>query len=650
MTAEHYYTNLKQPTRIFSVDGSFINNSKEKSLTLTAEQIVKNNLLKRNKIKTVRELHEYIKITIIVYITSFISIIIIFLFKGYRANEDTYLNGAKLVSLKLLNKIIKQYNRKNKKLFKEKHENLRKTEQLANYKFKRYNYTIANALYPIGTETKHTIITGASGSGKTVLISDLIKQIRRNGDRAIIYDRMGTFVGRFYNGDEMDNYINKTIEDNKLKVKRKKELLEYFNLKRDIILNPLDKRSPYWSIFNEARDDLDFDSIASALIPQSVNNNDPFWNMASRTLFSSVANKLKENNQTTNKDLINKLLNINLDEAAKLVKGTPAQSIIDEQNPKTALSVMSVISTNLKSLTHLRERRIEIDESGKAKEERPFSIREWIQNDDYENFLFISSRADRHETLKPLISTWLDIAINSLLSLKKSNNRKIWIIIDELPSLYELPSLQTGLAESRQFGGCFVLAMQSIAQLQSIYGDKKAKATSGLCRNRITLNTPDEETAIWCSNNLGKTEIEEVKENISFGANDLRDGVSLNKQKNKKNIITETEIMQLPDLNAYIKFAGDFPVARSEFKYVNYPMVAESYLEEDNKNNHQTIEKEIKNEYNKEVEIEQKEIEKIEETKQIEEITKEIIKEEKDKQMNSQNKNDDNDGDEELFN
>lgn len=569
---------------------------KNKSLSLPAKNIIKNKTLLNNKNRTISLFKKISYLSIITYIFNFCFLTLIFLIKGYFLNKNKYLRGAKIVPLKHLNKIIKKYNKQQLKIFQKNNTNtIKKTEQLLKIENKHkklfehikqflglkkyYNYKIANAIYPYGAETIHTIITGASGTGKTMLITDLIEQIRKNGDRAIIYDRMGTFVSKFYNGELISNNIKKVLNDNNLSDVRRQELIDYYNLKKDIILNPKDIRSPYWSIFNEVRDSLDFDNIASALIPET-NNIDPFWNVAARILFSSVANKLKENNQTSNKELTDKLLKINLKEAATLVKGTPAQTIIDEKNSKTALSVMSMMATNLRSLIHLRDKKVELNEKGEIiKEEEPFSIRKWIQNDDQEGFLFISSRADRHETLKPLITTWLDIAINSLLSLEQSSNRKIWIIIDELPSLYYLPSLHTGLAESRQFGGCFVLSMQVMAQLRAIYGKEKAEATSGLCRNRVILNTPDEDTATWCSNSLGKTEIQEVKENISFGANQLRDGVNINKQEIQKNIILPTEIMQLQNLTAYVKFAGDFPIAKSSFKYKNYAKVAERYEE-----------------------------------------------------------------------
>lgn len=480
------------------------------------------------------------------YGVSFILILVIFTIRGHRTNGERFLRGARIVSPRQLNRIIDKYNNRRIKN--------RKGNKPTIY------YSIANITYPLGNENLHTLIAGASGSGKTVLIANLIEQVRRNGDRAIIYDSMGTFVSRFYNRERIDGILERMGDES-----RKKEILR----EKDIILNPLDQRSPYWSIFNEARDRIDFDNIASALIPEKASNIDTFWNEAARTMFSSIANRMKETGRISNGELTNVLLRNKLTEAAKLARGTEAQSIIDEGNPKTALSVMAMLATNLKSLTTLRDRDADMEE--------PFSIRRWIENQEQQGFLFISSRADRHETLKPLITTWLDIAINSLLSLEQTNLRKIWIIIDELPSLHYLPSLQTGLAEARQFGGCFVLSMQLMAQLESIYGLQRARATSGLCRNRIILNTPDQDTARWCSDNLGKEEIRKVQESQSFSSR--KDSVNINAQELQRNIVLPTQLMQLDNLSAYVKFGGDFPVALSRFKYRNYPKVAESYRE-----------------------------------------------------------------------
>ena len=53
---------------------------------------------------------------------------------------------------------------------------------------------VAGIPYPPRTETQHTIVSGTTGSGKTVLISDLVAQVRARGERCVIYDKMGTYT------------------------------------------------------------------------------------------------------------------------------------------------------------------------------------------------------------------------------------------------------------------------------------------------------------------------------------------------------------------------------------------------------------------------------------------------------------------------
>ena len=45
-------------------------------------------------------------------------------------------------------------------------------------------HSIAGIPYPERTETQHTIVSGTTGSGKTVMISDLVAQIRARGEAA----------------------------------------------------------------------------------------------------------------------------------------------------------------------------------------------------------------------------------------------------------------------------------------------------------------------------------------------------------------------------------------------------------------------------------------------------------------------------------
>ena len=401
-------------------------------------------------------------------------------------------------------------------------------------------YRIAGVPYPERTETQHTIVSGTTGSGKTVLISDLVAQIRDRGERCVIYDKMGSYTSAF------------------------------FDPGRDVLMNPLDARAPRWSPFYEARSARDFDMMAAALIPQQKDTVDPFWVTAARQLFSNGAGVLWERGVRENKVLVDHLLKTELTALAQAMEGTVAQSIVDPENPKTALSVRAMLTAHLGALEFLPD-------TGD-----PFSIREWISRegdpDDPRGCLFLTSRGDQHASLRGLISTWLEIAVNAMLSLAQDDGRRIWVILDELPTLHQVPSLQPGLAESRQFGGCFVLGVQVIPALRDLYGRNGAETISGLCGTRVVLASPDRDTAQWSADSLGRSEVEEVAEGFSYGANTIRDGVSLTPKRELRALALPSEIMRLENLSGYLRFPGPLPVATIRLDYVDRAKAAERFV------------------------------------------------------------------------
>ena len=65
---------------------------------------------------------------------------------------------------------------------------------------------------------------------------------------------------------------------------------------------------------------------------------------------------------------------------------------------------------------------------------------------------------------------------------------------------------------------------------------------------------------------MGTREIIEKKEGYSYGANDMRDGVSINQERRKETIVMDSEFIQLDDLEAYLRLPGDWPVAKVKFE------------------------------------------------------------------------------------
>lgn len=381
---------------------------------------------------------------------------------------------------------------------------------------------------PLFAEMQHFLFHGTTGSGKSTGIKEFLDTIRVRGERAIIYDRSCNLVKQF------------------------------FDEKTDHILNPWDKRTRDWSLWQECRDKADFESLSAALIPM-VSTQDPFWVNAARTIFAASSYQMRKEKNPKILPLLRYLLTADIESLQSLLKGTEAESLMSEKTEKTAISIKSVLATYLRSLCFI------------ADGDAPFSIRQWVQNDTEKSWLFISSLGDKHESIKPLITAWLDIAVNALLSLPENPQRRIWVILDELTSLQQLPYLTTALSEARKFGGCFVIGIQSYAQLAKVYGGDGGKEISSLLNTRFMFRVPDPDIAAWSAKNLGETTVEEVREGISYGANTMRDGVSVNRIERNKAVVSFSEIMRLDDLTCYVRLPGDYPLTLLHLPYIARP-------------------------------------------------------------------------------
>lgn len=447
-----------------------------------------------------------------------------FIFIGSGLDNNNRIRGSMLVSVNELKYFVE---RKWKKWRKDRNKS----------PDDEYNYTLAGVRFPPDAPMVHTMMVGTTGSGKTVAINELLAQIRAKGDCAVIYDRMGGFTRYWY--DE----------------------------KRDYILNPFDERDAGWSPFADANSGAAFANMAAALIPKAKGNADPFWNDSAQTVFANIAEKLAEQGDCSIASLRRLLIEDDLATVSDFVQGTPAASLIDEHNEKTALSIRSTLIPQVEFLKHMR--------GG----EDAFSIRQWVQDEPKDgSFLFLSGDVDYENATRNLNSVAIEMAAKATMTLDPIDRPRIWFIIDELPSLNYLPFLGSSLAEIRQFGGCFVVGYQVFSQLRDIYGPDMAETISGTVNNRLIFSVGDHATAERCAKSLGKEDIEEKSEGMSLGANETRDGVTIQERRTERDIVSPSQIMDLPTRFAYLRFGYDAPRAKVEFPYVKYEPRAEKII------------------------------------------------------------------------
>jgi len=378
-------------------------------------------------------------------------------------------------------------------------------------------------------EVMNFLIHGTIGVGKSTIIRWLLNHIRKRGDRAIIYDSGCTFTETHYDP------------------------------RTDIILNAHDERCANWQMWGECVDAVDYDNIAASLIPVE-GDSDPFWVSSSRTIYADLAIRMSADPDRSIEKFLKTLLSLSMQSLREYLANTPAANLVEEKIEKTAISIRSVVTNYAKSLRYLQG----LDDGIKP----PFTIREWMTTEKYDNsWLFISTQARHRKSVRPLISLWVSLATLMLQSMGENSERRVWFIFDELPSLQRIPEFNETLAEGRKFGGCFVVGVQNMAQLVHAYGRELAKSMFDLLNTRMYGRSPSAEMAEIVQKELGNQRKREIREQNSYGMDSVRDGVSLGKDKVNNPIVDYEQIMRLPNLNFYVRLPGEYPVIRLGLKY-----------------------------------------------------------------------------------
>lgn len=437
-----------------------------------------------------------ISYSILVLISSFIAIFAVWFYYGLNQKKTDTTKGIKLVTPEELAKQIKE---------------------------QKVDSDIVIGGLPLikNAETRHMLITGTTGCGKTNLFDIILPQIRKRAhpNKAVIIDIKGKYVAKYYNPET------------------------------DFILNPFDARGVNWSIWMDCQTEAQYEAFAHSIIPDKKNQYDDVWDKSSRIVLVETLKKLAFEGKKEIREIFNVIDGMDLSKLELFFKNTNAAKLISKDADKTTFSILMNLVASITPLRYLNN----ITDNDQER----FSIRNWINNSDNDgSWLFITARADQLDSIRTLMSTAIDTALNAALSLEEDKNRRIWFIADEIPALNKLSSLKKGLTLGRENGCSIMLGIQDIPQLRSIYGYDDAKTILNNINTHFIFRYQDSTTAREISEMLGVVEQEYHNETQSYGSSNIKDGVSFSKQTLSKSLVLPVEIANLKVGEAYVKYGG----------------------------------------------------------------------------------------------
>jgi hypothetical protein len=329
-----------------------------------------------------------------------------------------------------------------------------------------------------------------------VAIRQLLRQVERRGESAIVYDPAMDFVGEFYS-----------------------------SARGDLILNPLDARCPYWGLGDEINREETATTIAAAFLPEKEYEKEFFTNAPRRVL----AYLLKRNPQP--RDLLRWMSDS--EQIAFMVKGTPLAALLDPGAPAQKAGVISSLNMVADCLELLPEW---------EHTRQTFSTSEWYT--ERKRWVFLTSNPDYREKILPLHSVWLDLFILRMMGYCEDRAaRPVWFVIDELASLNKLPQLHTAVTENRKYGNPVVMGFQGRSQLEKRYG-QDAEAILSQPATKVFFKTSEPRAAKWISEAIGEIEVERLKESRSMGM--LSSKKSYAMEIATKPLVMASEISGLP--------------------------------------------------------------------------------------------------------
>lgn len=241
----------------------------------------------------------------------------------------------------------------------------------------------------------------------------------------------------------------------------------------------------FWNVFLEMRNEEDASEIAAAVFSTAENN---YFTNSAEQVFADVLRMLRrwgdqDDRQPSNADLVKYLETADTDTLREDLD--EAELSAAKHLPEDAEAAKNIVSNLEMTVTQVF--------SGDFAEDGSFSIREYMQNPQGETLILDFPR-DKSESVKPIFRFFVDYSIRFGLL---EEERGAFFILDEFAALPQLGQLERLVNAGRAYNCYVVLGVQSISQLNKVYGRDGAKALLSGLAQEVHLRVGEESVDYW---------------------------------------------------------------------------------------------------------------------------------------------------------
>jgi type IV secretion system protein VirD4 len=153
---------------------------------------------------------------------------------------------------------------------------------------------------------------------------------------------------------------------------------------------------------------------------------------------------------------------------------------------------------------------------------------------------------------------------------QRSGRHRLLLMLDEFPALGRLDFFESALAFMAGYGLKAFLIAQSLNQIERAYGPNNGILDN--CHVRVAFATNDERTAKRVSESLGTaTEQRAMKNYAGHRLSPWLGHLMISRSETFRPLLTQGEILQLPDTDEIVMLSGTPPVRAKKARYYSDP-------------------------------------------------------------------------------